>query len=552
MFGIQDPENAPITDKYISMCFFELPQKEAEKNSKGVGAEWVCICGVKRTKSGNGFSNLASHVKSAHISVDIEKITRHWMVTGEKPSNFVSGEKKLTITSFLPLKSTNIYSWIDWVVSGLRPFSFVEQHETREYTKLKPICKETLIKYLNLLTKEVENEVRKRIPEHFAVIFDGWSTFSYHFIASFASFCDKDGKVELLLLGFTQMCLNHVDEESAEAGVMSFDAKAHINLLEEVLRFYGKSIEDVSVFIGDNCTTNKRISDITKKPFVGCASHRLHLGVTDFLRPYEELLDKIENLMLRLRSLKQSTVLRELSNLRPVLRCSTRWSGCFRMIDRYLKLEKIIDTRDASLADVLLSPQEHQQAMNLHSHLKKMNSVTKCLQSENLSILQSRLVLDKLVDDFEVLEESVGNDARIIKNPCFENAIVKIQGMKEHLLSEEEKISVSQFLLPEIQVADNDLTEDNDSDDDYASKVLRSAKKRKLESERKSNYVPLDVILPVGDECERLFSKSGIAFDKRRSSLDPVNLEAQIYLHVNRALWNVNTVHKIVLQSGED
>jgi hypothetical protein len=51
----------------------------------------------------------------------------------------------------------------------------VEKELTRKYTKLKPISVETFMKYMALLTKAVELEIAKSLPELFCVSFDGWT-----------------------------------------------------------------------------------------------------------------------------------------------------------------------------------------------------------------------------------------------------------------------------------------------------------------------------------------------------------------------------------------
>lgn len=297
---------SPTSDKAIALCFFSLPVKEAKKwkqknpgkRLNGSGCDWVCICGCKRQKSGTGWSNLAQHVKTDHKDHLVAAVSK-WLRDLTKPSLVqVASEKGSTITTFISFKSNNIFCWMNWVVTKLKPFSFVEEEETREYSKLKPMCSETLIKYINLVCREVEQEISKRLPKKFAIIFDGWSWNSYHLVGSFATYCDsKSQQVEYVLLGFTVMTLNHAVEHSedgfseTEPIVMNFDAQSYYNLVTELLSFYDKSIEDVSVFIGDNCSVNKSLADLACKTLVGCASHRLHLAVCLFVEPFERLID---------------------------------------------------------------------------------------------------------------------------------------------------------------------------------------------------------------------------------------------------------------------
>jgi hypothetical protein len=435
--GLKDPQNETISDKFIAIVFFTLTVASFLKYSNGDG-EWACICGNKR-KKGNGYGNLSGHVKTDHENYLV--IVRKWMTDGILPTVMSLKEAAKSalsypsVTSLLPNKSINIHGWIDWVVSGLKPFAFVEEEETRKYSKLKPICSETLVKYMNLLCRQVEIEIARILPPTFAIIFDAWTCNSYHFVATFASFCSVDGVVQLILLGFTVMTLSHTGydegEENLDGLEMKFDSLTFINLFKEQLSFYEKTLENISVLIGDNCSVNRKISQLMQKPFVGCASHRLNLAANLFLKPYQKLLDKIEALMVRLRTLKKAAILREKTSLKPKLLCATRWSGVFCMIERYLKLYEFLDQLDPDLIDLHLSSHEYLFVKDtLFPNLKKINSVTKALQKKDITLSRSRILLDGLLSDFPELKEKISPTASIVQNPHFESAICKVQNQQ--------------------------------------------------------------------------------------------------------------------------
>jgi hypothetical protein len=52
-------------------------------------------------------------------------------------------------------------------------------------------------------------------------------------------------------------------------------------------------------------------------------------------------------------------------------------------------------------------------------------------------------------------------------------------------------------------------------------------------------------ILPVGNDCERFLSKASNAYGSDRMAIDLVNLEAQLFLNVNKSLWDEKLVHKM-------
>ncbi|KAE9039880.1 hypothetical protein PR003_g6426 [Phytophthora rubi] len=70
--------------------------------------------------------------------------------------------------------------------------------------------------------------------------------------------------------------------------------------------------DDMSVFGGDNCAVNNRLAHLLGVPLVGCASHRLNLAVRGFLVPYDEAFEQVQQLMRKLRTLKQAAKLRDL------------------------------------------------------------------------------------------------------------------------------------------------------------------------------------------------------------------------------------------------
>ena len=60
---------------------------------------------------------------------------------------------------------------------------------------------------------------------------------------------------------------------------------------------------NVCCITGDNLSTNKRISDISRTPLIGCASHRFYLAVQSILSEEEELLSHIARIMNKLKCL---------------------------------------------------------------------------------------------------------------------------------------------------------------------------------------------------------------------------------------------------------
>jgi hypothetical protein len=90
------------------------------------------------------------------------------------------------------------------------PFSFVEKERTCSNTRLKPITRIGLAKFLENSTVKVEGVIKKKLKEsnQISVVIDGWSdTDSTHYIGMFAL-----AKCSLFLLAFSIYTKNIVFE----------------------------------------------------------------------------------------------------------------------------------------------------------------------------------------------------------------------------------------------------------------------------------------------------------------------------------------------------
>src|SRR3954468_6892249 len=82
-----------------------------------------------------------------------------------------------------------------------------------------------------------------------------------------------------------------------------------------ILQCYGKTFLNVACLIGDNCSVNQSLTKKSKCYLVGCPSHRLNLGVQNFLRNYSDIIDSVRAVMIALRTIKLRVALRKKTNL---------------------------------------------------------------------------------------------------------------------------------------------------------------------------------------------------------------------------------------------
>jgi hypothetical protein len=283
---------------------------------------------------------------------------------------------------------------------------------------------------------------------------------------------------------------------------------------------------------------------------VGCASHRLNLGVKIVLQSYSWIIDRIHAVMVALRHLKARAALRKHKTLSPVLGNATRWSSTKTMIDRYFLLLEPIAL--IVPADLQLSPSENRLAKQLQVILVDLDVLTFTFQDEGLQMCDVRDYLDAAMKLFPELEEHCTADSRIVVDVHFESAVVKIQRAQQSQdnlsLSSPEEQTVA-HLLKKQNISDERSEKERAESQDQMPELqtlLHSVEKRKkgpASTTAGSQYLDLRFIRPTTNICERQFSVSGFTYNKNRQGLLPTNLEMQLFLKANEHLWDAALFH---------
>ena len=95
---------------------------------------------------------------------------------------------------------------------------------------------------------------------------------------------------------------------------------------------------------------------------IGCASHRFSLAVSDYVADKLGISNKVQALMIKLRTLKPSAKLRQHTHLKPVIYCVTRWSSMADMLHRYIEFKPVLVynfSDDNNILLYLMSPVEN-------------------------------------------------------------------------------------------------------------------------------------------------------------------------------------------------
>lgn len=148
-----------------------------------------CKCGITRKKPSTSWTNLMQHARTDHS--DYFKIMK---------ADIDSSTGSLQI--IINPQSKSLHGWIKFIVVKGMPFSCCEDNTYRDLSRFEGPSIKTLMKYMGLLTKEIENIIIGILPDKIGIMLDGWSEGSEHFFAIFACFPEK-GKRRTLLLGFS-------------------------------------------------------------------------------------------------------------------------------------------------------------------------------------------------------------------------------------------------------------------------------------------------------------------------------------------------------------
>jgi hypothetical protein len=122
--------------------------------SPTVKGTYVCKECEATIKSANGCTNLVTHV-SGHEGWQQKLIDAR--KEGRPLDSFV---KKL-----VSAKASNLFGWIQQCVFNDLPFTYVENQYVKKFSKLTPICRKTMIKYMEAIRDKVELQIKSKLTD---------------------------------------------------------------------------------------------------------------------------------------------------------------------------------------------------------------------------------------------------------------------------------------------------------------------------------------------------------------------------------------------------
>ncbi|KAG6944888.1 hypothetical protein JG688_00016858, partial [Phytophthora aleatoria] len=183
----------------------------------------------------------------------------------------------------------------------------------------------------------------------------------------------------------------------------------------------------------------------------------------------------------------------------------------------YFRVYEHLSPDDDDLEDFIPSRSAHRSLRQLVEELRDGESISKKLQTDDLTMLDTRDLLDGMLEVHQRSgATSVTPDAPFVHSPKFESAIVKPfrRGPPVAAPAAEKE------------------------DPSFAERIL---KRRKVDA-APSTYTLLAAIPPTSNVAERLFSSARAVLRHERHRLSPMALEMILFLKVNNSYWNVATV----------
>ena len=528
------PAQHDFTPKAIAAFYFKMVKESSVRDPKTKKmrntATYVCLgCSTRTEISINksaGYQNLAQHVYTTHKDF-YDRMTA------------TKGAVVVSLAQAISGRALNVFGCLDWMVHASLAFTFFSTARTKQYSSLRGMSANTIRKYLHLVSDRIRLGITDALPDNFGIVFDGWSCRNQHFIAVFATYT-ADGTLKTPLLSMAP--LHSVDVEATDdASKIAHGAREHVLFIKSTLETYSRTLENAKYIVCDNCSVNKRMAKDLGVPMVGCASHRFNLAVQKYMSSgYKEVIDVVHKIMVKLKTLNNGVRLRSMTDLTPNLFNATRWSSYFAMLKRFMLLKPFLaDFATTDFRDLLPSLHQEHVLSELLEHLTTLDSITKALQREDISMADVRTLFDDLVDVYPDMKQHLAVDAAIVLSPSFEKAVVKVQRGKR--LATAETFALRNFERDVVVVPAATVT-------DYATRVLKKARIEQCDKyEDIVRHLP-----PTSNLVERFFSQAKFVLSPLRQKLLPANFEAILYLKLNQTYWSADVVAEVVHQVPED
>ena len=567
--------------KFVKYVYFACPMGALCK-SRGKNSEFRCPQASGRQ---NGIIHLISCVgKGSHLPV-LELYNKE-KLNATRQSKL--GEHFAPMIMPVSLKEKELMAWLELIIMKSQPLNIVEDPIYRGFSaatnsfSIKTV-RAVILALVPLVEKLIAAEMKE--AEHGAIMSDAWSKFSTHYFGLYATYNKtikhSVGDVlretlvpQIVLLGMSPLT-SYVEEKEDDdrdtvqaTEATNFKAEVLVQFCTKKFSYYDINFDTwVKCETSDNCSVNKKMARLMKKPHLACMNHLLSSEVEHMVDASRaegsalgvaDVVDKVHKTMSDAKgSIKNAAVLRTLTKLRPSMANGVKWSSKATMMRKFDRIRSdVIVANESEDCDISIDTSNNFEAAARKTGLmfQEINSMTVAMQTRLYPVKDCREDLDTLIEEAEnnlTRSQScwfrnklgigyIGSDSEKQTDPDFVNGVVKIQRGEEGALTPAEKRACKSLETTSPE-------DDADGPLSLEEKMKKKHRKRKaglLDNGRKSRYLNVDYICGSAAEVERLWSICKYVITTNRSSLTPILLEALLFLRVNRSFWDLRLVQE--------
>lgn len=440
-----------------------MPKESSELwyhfNKKEANRAECSYCKSILSLAGGSTGNLRRHLKNKHPTIPIERCTtssasRSRSRTPPLPSSAVSAAKPIAVqpttsrpstdssdvssisqstflsephsavSSFLPIISqTSLTSFVDvikplsiaksklidmqllkMICKEYHPFSIVEDKEFIKFVSLlcpgyslpsrKTLSQSLLPQAFETLSQKVKQELKETAA--IALTTDGWTSFnSQSFFAFTAHYLNENTEICSKMLGCIEFSNKHTAENLSA-------------LIKDQCREWGIN-NKIAAVVTDNAYNIVAAIKLCQWRHVPCYAHTLNLIVKAGIKPVEDLVIKLKNMvqffkksthaMAKLNCTQKQMGLPQLKLKQDV---PTRWNSTYDMMVRVLSNKTPIMSTLAILEnnDFHISPEEWNVMEHVIKVLEIFDEITKEISADKNVTLSKTIILSRTLSNF--------------------------------------------------------------------------------------------------------------------------------------------------------
>lgn len=168
-----------------------------------------------------------------------------------------------------------IYGWIYFTIMALLTFSVCKTHVFWQHIKYDVISRRTINKRLFQFHRSGGKKCSSKLPDEFAIVFNGWSAGDTHHVAIFTTLpSERSWGIATPLLAMSP--IGDEDYQGSKSPYAFFNF-----VITEAIK---KLTNCISARVGNSCITKRPPLRKFDWKFVGCYSHWFNLAVRDYVK----------------------------------------------------------------------------------------------------------------------------------------------------------------------------------------------------------------------------------------------------------------------------